>query len=202
MRHKAIITLSVALLASAAVAAQERGSEISLQGTGFFTKDSTGNGTLQRGTETGGFLVGYRYHFNRWFAAEAVYGYDGNTQQYFTPAGPSRIQANVHQATGGVVLNLPSPRRLRISPYVLAEGGALVFDPTNNSFATVAGAQRQTTGVFAYGGGADFPLISHVSLRAEYRGLVYSAPDFGLRALNTNTVTHTAQPSAGLVFRF
>jgi opacity protein-like surface antigen len=179
------MTLGVVLLVSAAVAAQERGSEISLQGTGFFTKDSTGRGTLQRGTETGGFLVGYR-----------------NTQQYFSPAGLSRIQANVHEATGGFVLNLPAPHRFRISPYVLAEGGALVFDPTNDRFGSVAGAQRQTTGVFAYGGGADFPIISHVSLRAEYRGLVYRTPDFGLRALNTNTVTHTAQPSAGLVFRF
>jgi hypothetical protein len=36
----------------------------------------------------------------------------------------------------------------------------------------------------------------------EYRGLVYSAPDFGLASLNTNTITHTAQPSAGIVFRF
>ncbi len=202
MWHKTIITLGVVLLAAVAVVAQESRSEISLQGAGFFTKDSSGNGTLQRGTETGGFLVGYRYHFNRWLAAEAVYGYDRNSQQYFAPAGFSRVQANVHQATGGLVFNLPAPRRLGFSPYVLAEGGALVFDPTNNNFGSVPGAQRQTTGVFSYGAGADFPIIRHVSLRAEYRGLVYSTPDFGLRNLNTNTITHTAQPSAGLVFRF
>jgi opacity protein-like surface antigen len=182
--------------------AQETRSEISLQGTGFFTKDSTGQGTLQRSRNTGGFLVGYRYHFNRWLAAEGVYGYDRNTQEFFSNAVVSRVQANVHQATGGFVINLPIPRLLRVSPYVLAEGGALVFDPTNNRFGTVPGAQRQTTGVFAYGGGADLPIVKHVSLRAEYRGLVYSAPDFGLRNLNTSTTTHTAQPSAGIVFRF
>jgi hypothetical protein len=50
--------------------------------------------------------------------------------------------------------------------------------------------------------GAAESSVKHVALRAEYRGLVYSAPDFGLTALNTNTVTHTAQPSAGIVFRF
>jgi len=38
----------------------------------------------------------------------------------------------------------------------------------------------QTVGVFSYGGGVDFPVVKHVSLRAEYRGLVYNAPDFGL----------------------
>ena len=201
MRPKFLIALGIALLATFA-AGQENRSEISLQGTGFFTKDATGNGNLQRSSETGGFLVGYRYHFNRWFAAETVYGYDRNTQQFFAPASVSRIQSNVHQATGGLVVSLPTPRNLRISPYVLAEGGALVFDPTHNSFGTVVGAQRQATGVFVYGGGADFPIVRHLSLRAEYRGLVYSTPDFGLRSLNTNTITHVAQPSAGIVFHF
>lgn len=201
MRRLFVIIAAIAVLAVGAVA-QESRSEISLQGTGFFTKDSTGQGNLQRSTETGGFLVGYRFHFNRWLAAETVYGYNRNSQQFFTGSGVSRVQANAHQATGGVVVNLPLPSRFRVSPYVLAEGGALVFDPTGNAFASIAGAQTQTKGVFVYGGGADFPIVKHVSLRAEYRGLVYNAPDFGFRNLNTNTVTHTAQPSAGIVFRF
>ena len=202
MWQKISIVLGVMLLAVAAAAAEENPSEISVQGTGFFTKDTAGNGVVRRGTQTGGFLLGYRYHFNRWLAAEAAYGYARNTQQYFAPAGLSRIQANVHEATGGFVLNLPAPRSLRLNPYVLAEGGALVLDPTNNIFGVVPGAERQAVGVFVYGGGADFPVLRHVSLRAEYRGLVYNTPDFGLRSLNPNTVTHTAQPSAGLVFRF
>jgi opacity protein-like surface antigen len=202
MKKTAIMIASAALLLAVSAVGQESRSEISLQGTGFFTKDSTGRGTTDRTTNTGGFLVGYRYNLNRWLAAETVYGYDRNTEHYFGSAASSRIQANVHQATGGFVVRVPTSVRLRFSPYVLAEGGALIFDPTDNVFGTVPGAQRQAVGVFAYGGGADFPLVRHVSLRAEYRGLVYNAPDFGLTALNTNTVTHTAQPSAGIVFRF
>jgi opacity protein-like surface antigen len=101
-----------------------------------------------------------------------------------------------------LVVNLPTPARFKISPYVLAEGGALVFDPTGNPFGSVSGAQRQSVGVFVYGAGADFPLVKHVSLRAEYRGLVYHAPDFGFSEVNTDKVTHAAQPSAGIVFRF
>jgi opacity protein-like surface antigen len=202
IRKAVIMIAGLALLFGFSAVAQESRSEISLQGTGFFTKDATGQGTTERSTDTGGFLVGYRYNLNRWLAAEAVYGYDRNTQHYFGTGGLSRVQANVHQATGGFVVRIPTSPRLRISPYVLAEGGALVFDPTGNSFGAVPGAQRQTSGVFAYGGGADFPLFNHVALRAEYRGLVYSAPDFGLTALNTNSITHTAQPSAGFVIRF
>ena len=202
MRTVVIMIATAAVFLGVDAMAQESRSEISLQGTGFFTKDTSGQGTTERTTNTGGFLVGYRYNLTRWLAAEAVYGYDRNTQHYFGTSGLSRIQANVHQATGGFVVRIPTPVRLRVSPYVLAEGGALVFDPTGNNFAAIPGAQRQASGVFAYGGGADFPLLRHVALRAEYRGLVYSAPDFGLAALNTNTVTHTAQPSAGIVLRF
>lgn len=202
MQKAVVVLATVAILLGTVAVAQESRSEVSLQGTGIFTKDTTGRGTTQRATDTGGLLVGYRYHFNRWLAAEGVYGYGRNTQQFFTTAGLSRIQSNVHQATGGFVVNLPTPARYRINPYVLAEGGALVFDPTGNSFGSVPGAQKQTVGVFTYGAGADFPLFNHVALRAEYRGLVYNAPDFGISSLNTNTITHAAQPSAGVVFRF
>ena len=202
MQKVVVMIASMAVFLGAGAVAQESRSEISLQGTGFFTTDTSGQGTTQRTTNTGGFLVGYSYNLTRWLAAQAVYGYDRNSQRYFGTSGLARVEANVHQTTGGFVVRIPTSARFKVSPYVLAEGGALVFDPTGNNFGTVPGAQRQATGVFAYGGGADMPLLKHVALRAEYRGLVYSAPDFGLAALNTNAVTHTAQPSAGLVIRF
>ena len=56
MRSRILIVFFMALLLSTFAAAQERWSEISLQGTGFFTKDATGNGNLQPGTETEAFL--------------------------------------------------------------------------------------------------------------------------------------------------
>jgi outer membrane immunogenic protein len=200
MRRIAILSLlSVSLLTAAAVA-QESRSEISVQGTGFYTKDTTGQGIRQQATDTGGFLAGYRYNLNRWLAAETNYGFVRNTQEYSFPLGTSRIQSDVHQFTGGLVFKVPSPSRLRISPYLLAGGGALLFNPTANTF--VAGADTQARGAFVYGGGADFLLSRHFSLRTEYRGLVYKAPDFGLSSLNADSVVHTAQPSAGIVFHF
>src|SRR5580700_5336639 len=68
--------------------------EVSVQGTGFFTKDSQGNGLSQHSTDTGGFLVGYRLHFNRWLAADASYGYARNTQENFASSGLANVQAN------------------------------------------------------------------------------------------------------------
>src|SRR6266704_3521247 len=55
-RNAVFITGLIALLISGAFA-QEQRSEISIQGTGFYTKDATGNAVRQRATDTGGFLV-------------------------------------------------------------------------------------------------------------------------------------------------
>jgi len=193
--------LGVLMCASGAIAQEGRWQEISVQGTAFFTKDSSGNGINQHATDTGGFLLSYRYHFNRWLAADASYGYARNTQQNFTSSSQFGVQANVHQATGALVVTAPH-RIFRLAPYVLAGTGALVFDPTGNAGGSVSGAQSQSKAAFVYGGGADYDLSRHFTLRAEYRGFVYGRPDFDLAALHSGTTTHTAQPSAGIVFRF
>lgn len=186
------------LLSMAAVAQDITRSEISLEGTGFFTKNSDGNGIHNRASNTGGLLVGYRYNLNRWLAAEANYGYDRNTQSYLGSTS-ARVQSNIHQFTGAAVVKLPG--LARIQPYALAGGGALVFDPTGN-LGTFAGATREARGAFLYGVGGDYVFTKHISFRAEYRGLVYKAPSFNFASLNTDTWTHLAQPSAGIVFRF
>lgn len=180
---------------------QEVRNEVSVQATGFFTKDSDGQGMSNKTTESGGVLAGYRYRINRWFSAEGNYGYNRNTQQYFTIAGASRIQADVHSVTGNLVVNLPFGFH-KLLPYVLGGGGALIFSPTNNLGGFVPGADTQAQGAFVYGGGADYGITKYLSLRAEYRGFVYKAPDFGLNNLSSDAWTHTALPSAGLVVRF
>src|SRR5690348_16742812 len=142
--------MGVLALISITAVAQENRSEISIQGTGFFTKDTAGNGVFQRANDTGGFLLGYRYNFNRWLAAEANYGYDRNTQFYFSGTS-ARVQSDIHQITGSAVVKLPSFARLH--PYALAGAGALLFDPTGNSGGSFAGATLETKAAFVYGVG-------------------------------------------------
>jgi opacity protein-like surface antigen len=194
--------LFVALLLTSSSMAQELlRNEVSVQGAGFLTKDSEENGIRQHTTDSGGLLVSYRYHLNRWLAADGSYGYTRNTLQNFTSAGAFNVQANMHQTTGALVVT--SARKFfGISPYALAGAGALTFDPTGNSGGFVLGADRQSKAAFVYGGGADINLTRRFALRVEYRGLVYKRPDFGLASLNSDATAHTAQPSAGFVIRF
>jgi len=193
------VIVTVAASATTALAQEEQRSQISVQGTALITKSSNDQIPSNDASKSGGLLVGYSYQFTRWFGADANYGYSRNTQNFLTLGGPSSLQANFHEVTGALVAHIPVNVR-NVRPYVLGGGGALVFDPTDKFIVT--GAERQTRGTFVYGGGANFDITRNFGVRAEYRGLVYDAPDFGLRVLDSNKVTHTAQPSAGIVFRF
>jgi outer membrane immunogenic protein len=201
MHRIGTIVLALVILFTISATAQDTRSDVSLEGTGFFTKNSSNRGIMEQGTKTGGFLVGYRYHFNDWIAAEANYGYSRNTQSYLNGSGLSRIQSNIHEATAAFVVT-PPITVAKVKPFVLAGTGALVFDPRNGAGTSIAGAQRQAKAAFLYGGGVDYDLTHHLALRAEYRGLVYKTPDFNIPALNADKVTHVAQPSAGIVIRF
>jgi hypothetical protein len=48
------------------------------------------------------------------------------------------------------------------------------------------------------------PVLSHhIFMRAEYRGFVYNSPTYDLTALSgLDRVTHRAEPSIGLGYRF
>src|SRR5215470_17672803 len=79
------------LFTSMATAQEVRRNVVSVQGTGFFTKDSENHGFTQHTTDSAGLLVSYRFHCNRWLAADGSYGYTRGTQQTFTPAGAFNI---------------------------------------------------------------------------------------------------------------
>src|SRR6266849_6408358 len=98
MQRIPIMLTSFVMLLTLGATAQESRSEISLQGTGFFTKDTNGNGISRTTSDTGGFQVGYRYHLNRWLSAEGHYGFYRDTQKYFSSLGGSRVQTNFHTA--------------------------------------------------------------------------------------------------------
>jgi opacity protein-like surface antigen len=208
------------LLFTAGARADEGGKqEASAQGTGFFTQNTTSGNLRQTTSNGGGFLLSYRYHFNRWIGADVSYGRVRESERTATTIpgltlpspvgfGPGprvlttnvAVQSDVHEATAAFLVTVPTSGRLH--PYVLAGSGALAFVPTQNRFGTVVGASDQSRAVFEYGGGADYNFTNHFSFRLEYRGFVYKRPNFGLVILRTNSITNTAQPSAGLVFRF
>jgi len=197
----AIAALSI--FSTAAMGQVEQRSQISIQGTGLITKDTNSDTSplSQQTTKSGGFLVGYSYQFNSWAGAEGNYGYTQNTVNTFGTFGQSSIRSDFHEVTGAFVAHIPVHVR-GVRPYALGGAGALIFNPTDDAKSANTGIDRQTKAAFVYGGGANFDVTHFFGVRAEYRGLVYKAPDFQTNSLNLDKVTHLAQPSVGFYFRF
>lgn len=190
-----VVVFGLLLALSSAVVAQESKHEVTVQGSGFITKETNNNGLANNPTISGGFVVGYRYNLNRWFAFEGDFDYFRNAQKYQGGGSQSLIKTNVYSGTGALVVKFPVSTYVK--PYALVGGGGIVFDPHDTS-----SVDSQARGLFVYGGGIDVPLIKHLALRGEYRGFVYKIPDFGQSGLNLNKFTHTAVPSAGVVYSF
>jgi opacity protein-like surface antigen len=210
MRNKSVLSaVAFIFLFIASGFAQDYKSEFSVQGTANLPRESTNNSTAidipYDATKSGGFLIGYRYHLNSWFALQGNYGFTRDTQKAFDPfSGEEDIQAHVHQLTGEAVITAPSSSRVR--PYGLAGIGGVFFRPTdspsNNFIGSSGRPTNQTKPAFVYGGGVDFDISKYLALRAEYRGLIYTIPDFHFPAFASDNFTHLAQPSVGLVWRF
>jgi hypothetical protein len=217
MLRRLAILLGGFLTCGLLVSAQEVPVEFTVSGTGFFTTSTNSNNLHYQTTQTGGVLAGLRFNINRWAAFEGNYGWNRNSQKYFTTGGllATGIQTNIHQVTGDFVFKIPSSGHAH--PYLLAGGGAMIFDPEsravlvatpNTIIASGARASTRAQGAFVYGGGADFDVTHRaagkpgVSLRLGYRGYVYGVPNFGLKQLNVGRTLNTAAPEAGLTFRF
>jgi opacity protein-like surface antigen len=179
--------------------AQEVRNEVTVQASGFFQKQTTNNGITNEPTNSAGVMAGYRFNLKNWLAVEGDYDYFRNHETFLSDSGTTFIPMNVHAATGTAIVKLPAvklPAVKIVSPFVLAGGGAMFFDPRMGS------VSEQTRGAFVYGGGVDVPMSRHFLLRAQYRGFVYKIPDFEMAGLKFDKYTHSAVPSAGLVFTF
>ena len=192
-----LLTLFAASVIVALPAYSQEGyrSEISVQGMGSFTKETTQSGIKQDATKTGGVLAGYRFFFTDRLGVEVSYGYTLNTQKYHLSEGVTGIKSYSHETTGALVYRVPFKK---LNVFALAGAGAIVFNPKD-----LRGVDYQARAAFVYGGGADYNLASRLFLRAEYRGLVYNSPTYDIAGLaGADRTTHRAEPSIGLGFRF
>jgi outer membrane immunogenic protein len=170
--------------------------EVTVLGFGSFLKGTTSNGVRNDAENTGGALASYRYFFNQHHGVEVNYAFSSFRDSYGSASSLTSHDTRSHEISAAYVFRF-SPIK-RITPFVEAGIGGLVFDPKNFS-----GASTQTRASFIYGGGADLSLSSHLYVRAEYRGLVYNSPTWGVTALNgLDRVTHAAEPALGIGYRF
>jgi opacity protein-like surface antigen len=145
----------------------------------------------------------FRFRFNRMHGIEVNFGRTGDSQIYVLPPDNFRVQARINEYSGAYVF---SPFHFqKLDPFVFAGGGALRFSPGNtyiDGFQNTFGATRQTVMAFLYGGGVDYSVWRSLSLRLQYRGLIYRQPTFNLPQFYTGGRGQMPELSLGIVFKF
>jgi len=223
MHRKARMAAAILFFLTTIALGQDGHFDVSVNGAGVFTKESNGNGIAQSATNGANFFGTFRVKFKAKHSLLFNYGRAKNTQIHqSSSAFDFHILAKATEYTGAYAY---TPfQKGRFAPFVLAGAGALIFSPrdtvlvvadvSNNvisRFETSIGAAKQTEIAFLYGVGVDYrlPVFSRLSLRLQYRGLFYNAPDFKVDASSGNSLSlstgargHMAEPSIGLVFRF
>jgi hypothetical protein len=170
--------------------------------TGQFTDSTDGNGIHQGANSSTGALFQFHQSFKPWLGYEINYGYQRFSEHYDVPVfggiNYDHVQNNVHEFTAAYLVK--GPTLLGLHPFASLGTGALVFSPTSSGG---NGLSSQTRMVGMYAVGADFPIVtSHFGVRAQYRGLVYRAPDFDQAYLNTSSHRVTNEPTIGAFIRF
>jgi outer membrane immunogenic protein len=202
MQMKSAPLLAVLAITCVPAMAQNNRSEFSADVTGDFQSTVSGQNVTDSPTYSGGFLANYRYHFTDWGAVEVNYSRTRYTQFYSGTAGfiNSWTQATAQEVTMAFVVHFWDKFNGRLRPFAEVGTGGVFWSPISSG--SVGGPFNQSRPVLLYGVGFDWKWFGHFSLRAGYRGLLFTAPDFNVDGQFTNTRTQLKQPYAGITFRF
>src|SRR5258708_36701963 len=110
--------------------------EISIEASMPFVKNTVAYGVQQSAGLNGGFLAGYRFFFGKHSGAELTYGYARNSQTYSLASGPGGVRNNSDEGFAAYVFRFP---RKRWSPFVLAGWGGAGVGPTTEAGADTHG---------------------------------------------------------------
>jgi len=185
---------------------QEHRWDISLNASAVLNKKTAGNGVTQTPTSGRGFLATLRLNMGAKHSIKVNYARSYTAEKYVTPTLDYRFQTNVTEFSGAYVFSPFETERFK--PFLLGGAGAVVFNPYYEYIDFIPVSMmgvRQTQVGFLYGGGVDYRLPrvgSRFALRLQYRGLLFSAPNFKLQNLFTGAKGHMAEPSIGIVFKF
>jgi outer membrane immunogenic protein len=198
---KKMMVIGALLLGSAVGYAQESRQDVSLSGFSLVAPDVRGNGVNPLTTTiTTGFLGSYRYMVTPRSALEVNYGFAQNSDKYLTSAIVNgRIHARQQEITGAYVYTLNFKR---FNPFGEIGVGGLIFTPILDNGTTRLDAKQNTNIGGLFGGGLAYELSPSFDIRAEYRGFLLKAPDFGETPFKSNRYYVISMPAIGFAYHF
>ena len=218
MKKISLLFLLLPMLATASFA-QESRQDASVSGTLVIPPYVNGQGVFQSGclaptiattaansTSTGGgtcygpgVLASYRYMVTPRSALEVNYQWS----QYYTNYIYSNLNFNIHtrmqEISAAYVFNF---NFRNWNPFLEAGPGAFIFSALDNTGTQIFNPKRTTNIGALYGGGIAYELSPSFDIRAEYRGIVVKAPNFGVANADTKRYYNINAPAIGIAYHF
>ena len=199
---KKMMLLGAVLLGFVAAGqAQESRQDASISATEIVAPEVNGLSVLPMHTTlTTGALVSYRYMLTPRSALELNYSWGQNTIRYHSDSGYSGyVHTRQEEASGAYVY---SRTYGRYNPFLEAGIGGLIFTPIKDNGTSDLDTKQNTNVGGLFGGGLAYEISPSFDIRAEYRGFVTKAPDFGVGSFKTNRYYVNMTPSIGIAYHF
>ncbi len=197
---KKMMLLGALVLSSAAAYGQESRQDASISATGLFSPEVNGNAVRLDTTKTVGVLASYRYMLTPHSALELNYSFAQNSTKYVISSLPNgRVHTRTQELTGAYVYSL---NFRNFNPFAEVGVGGLVFSPVKDYGTTLLDTKQNTNIGALFGAGVAYELSPSFDIRAEYRGFVVKAPDFGLADFKTGRYEVISTPAIGIAYHF
>jgi outer membrane immunogenic protein len=217
MKRIGLLLLLLPMLATVSFA-QESRQDVSVSGTLVIPPYVNGQAVFQSGclaptiatnaaspTPKGGtcygpgVLASYRYLVTPRSALEVNYQWAQYNTNFITSVLNNNIHTRMQEFSAAYVYNLTFRRW---NPFLEAGVGAFFFSGLDNSNTTRFGPKRTTNIGALYGGGIAYELSPSFDIRAEYRGIVVKAPNFGYTDFDTKRYYNISDPAIGIAYHF
>ncbi len=192
------------LLPSMAVAcfAQESRQDASISISGIFPPYVSGRAVQETAhAHFPGGLLSYRYMLTPRSAAEVNYQYIQNTNHFYAGSAlpDLNIKTKMQEISAAYVFNFTYKK---FNPFLEGGVGGYLFSPLDTTATQILDVKRTTNIGALYGGGIAYEISPSFDIRAEYRGIVVKAPNFGFPSFTTNRWYNISNPVIGVAYHF
>ena len=218
MKKISLLFLLLPMLATASFA-QESRQDASVSGTVVFPPYVAGQGVSQSGclapsiatnvvnsTSTGGgscygpgVLASYRYMVTPRSALEANYQWSQFYTNYIANVNNVNIHTRLQEISFAYVFNFTFRNW---NPFLEVGPGAFIFSALDDRGTQQFNPKRTTNIGALYGGGIAYELSPSFDIRAEYRGIIMKAPNFGFPQFDTKRYYNINAPAIGIAYHF
>ncbi len=169
-----------------------------------FTDATSGLGTEQTPTNSGGGMFEIRYINSPFIGFEFTYSYNHANQSFTPKPGAcgftcSNPTTNLTATADEIGLDYVVSKRFgSLRPFAVGGTGFFITSPARSTYEV----NTVVRPVFIYGGGADWGVLPHFGIRLQFRDNLFKAPNLSALYPATGVYTHSAEPMAGLYFKF